>query len=304
MTFSISFSKTENKKADTIVIGVFEGGKLSSAAKSVDTQAQNIISQNLKGHRKFQGKSGQSLSMAISVGTAVRVVLIGLGKSQELNALAFETMGGKLFDTLKSSSAVNIDVRLEGIEDLKEVTTAESAAHFALGFKLKSYDFNKYKAKSEDDALMIENLSIVTDAYTAAKKLYETYDHVTQGVFLARDLVNEPPNTLYPESYAERIKTELKPLGVDVEVIDEKKLHKLGFHALLAVGQGSIRESRVVVMRWNGGGKTKKSGGDPIALVGKGVTFDTGGISSRITISSRPYKHSYASVVWHASVSW
>jgi leucyl aminopeptidase len=280
MTFSTSFSKTENSKADTIVAGVFESGVLSSATESLDKRTGGMISTNLNGHRKFKGKSGQALSMAISVDKAVRIVLIGLGKADGLNTLSFETMGGKLFDTLKSSSAVNIDVHLDGIEDLEGTTTAEAASHLAFGFKLKSYRFDKYKTKTEDSSHDIENLCVVTDAHTAAKKRYETLDHIAKGVFLARDLVNEPPNTLHPESYAELIKEELKPLGVEVEILDEKKMHKLGFEALLAVGQGSIRESRTVIMRWNGAGKgAKASKRAPIALVGKGVTFDTGGIS-------------------------
>jgi leucyl aminopeptidase len=279
MTFSISFSKKENSKADTIVVGVFEGGELSSAAQALDARTNGMISANLKGHRKFQGKSGQALSIAISIDSAVRVVFFGLGKAVDLNALSFETMGGKSFDTLKASSAVNIDVHLDGVEDLDGTTTAEAAAHFAFGFKLKSYNFGKYKTQSEESGNDIENICVVTDAHTAAKKLHEALASVAEGVFLARDLVNEPPNTLHPESYADLIKEELKPLGVEVEVLDEKKMHKLGFEALLAVGQGSIRESRVVIMRWNGAGKGKKSDRAPIAFVGKGVTFDTGGIS-------------------------
>ena len=121
---------------------------------------------------------------------------------------------------------------------------------------------------------------MVTDTHTAAKKAFATLDAVGQGVFLARDLVNEPPNELHPESYAKLIQKELKPLGVEVEVLDEAKMTKLGFKSLLSVGQGSIRESRCVIMRWNGTSKKiTKTSKNPIALVGKGVTFDTGGIS-------------------------
>jgi leucyl aminopeptidase len=149
-----------------------------------------------------------------------------------------------------------------------------------MGLRLKFYKFDKYKSKKEDETnINLDAFSIITDAYSAAKNLFETLDAVAKGVFLARDLVNEPPNTLHPESYADLIKNDLKPLGVDVEILDEKKMQKLGFGALLAVGQGSIRESRVVIMKWNGNGKTKKTDKAPIALVGKGVTFDTGGIS-------------------------
>jgi leucyl aminopeptidase len=105
--------------------------------------------------------------------------------------------------------------------------------------------------------------------------VYDVLSAHADGVYLARDLINEPPNTLYPESYAQRIKDELKPLGVDVDVIDDKKMEKLGMGAALAVGKGSERKPRIVVMTWNGAGNDS----DPVGLVGKGVTFDTGGIS-------------------------
>lgn len=281
MTFSISFSKKESPKADTIVAGVFEDGQFSRAAKDLDKQTKKAISTNLKGHRQFEGKVGQSLSLAISVGTAVRVILVGLGKKTESDILDFEIIGGSLFDAVKLSSVSVIDVHTGGFESLKKTTEAEAAAHLALGFKLKSYDFDKYKAKAKKTGHDLKKIALITDAQSAAKKLHEKLAHVAKGVFLARDLVNEPPNTLHPESYAEMIKKELKPLGVEVEILDEKKMEKLGFKALLSVGQGSIRESRTVIMRWNGTktAKGKKSKRAPLALVGKGVTFDTGGIS-------------------------
>ena len=95
------------------------------------------------------------------------------------------------------------------------------------------------------------------------------------GVFFARDLVSEVPNVLYPESYAEQIVEKLEPLGVDIDVLGEREMHGLGMGAILAVGQGSARESKLVVMKYNGGSNDQK----PVCFVGKGVTFDTGGIS-------------------------
>jgi leucyl aminopeptidase len=111
-------------------------------------------------------------------------------------------------------------------------------------------------------------------AAAAAKKAYGPMDKIADGVFFARDLVSEPGNVIYPETLAEQCK-ELTKLGVKVEIFDEKKMAKLGMNALLGVGQGSVRESRMVVMSWNGAAKSKQ----PVAFVGKGVTFDTGGIS-------------------------
>src|SRR3954453_15848880 len=108
----------------------------------------------------------------------------------------------------------------------------------------------------------------------AATKAPKLRDGLASGVTIARDLVNEPPNVLGPEEFAERAAA-LEKVGVDVEILDEKALRKLGMRALLGVGQGSRRESRVVLMRWNRG----KSSAQPVAIIGKGVVFDSCGIS-------------------------
>ena len=285
MTFSISFLKKENDTADTTVVGIFKGGILSDAAKNLNAREKGLIQSCLDNHANFKGKTGQILAIPVGGKSLSRVILVGLGEATKLDAIVIETIGGKLYDALKSAGGQNINILVQGIEDLDKITTAEIAAHLVMGLKLKSYDFNKYKSEKDEanKTVKIEAISIITDAHTAATKLYDTYSAIADGVFLARDLVNEPPNALHPESYGERIKEELKPLGVEVEILDEKKMQKLGFGALLAVGHGSICESKVVVMRWNGDSKSKKSGNKkhraPIAFVGKGVTFDTGGIS-------------------------
>lgn len=278
MSFSTNFSKTGTDKAETAVIFVYEDQKLTNGAKAIDKKTKGLVTKSLKAHSKFEGKSGQTLSMAVSAGNIVRIVLVGLGKKEELDHLAFETLGGKLFDTIDASSAKNIDIIFDGVETLKKTSTAEASAHFALGYRLKSYKFDKYKSDKKKSADK-KKITIVTDAATAAKKLHTKIDGVADGVFLARDLVNEPPNTLYPASYAKVIQKELKPLGVEVEILDEKKLKTMGFKSLLSVGQGSIRDSQVVIMRWKGASTKDQKTTFPLALVGKGVTFDTGGIS-------------------------
>lgn len=276
MTFTISFSKSQTKQVDTIVIGVYEGGKLTDAAKELDKESKGLIKANLKEHQSFEGKVGETLALAMKLRYSSRIRVIGLGKERDLNTLKAETIGGKLFDSLKSSSAEKIDIYLDGISSIAE----DIAAHIMLGFRLKSYHFTKYKSDANKLAPKISKVNGVLSGHAKAKKLFTELNQVADGVFLARDLVNEPPNELHPESYAKLIQKELKPLGVEVEVLTEKQMEKLGFKALLSVGQGSIRESRCVIMRWNGSGKKSTSKTrTPIALVGKGVTFDTGGIS-------------------------
>ena len=137
MSFTTRFSNKTNEKADTIVIGMYEGGKLSPAAKDIDKQVKGIIAKNLKGHQKFTGKIGQSLSLALSIGFAVRVIVIGLGEAKEMTALQCETIGGALFDALKTSSASKIDIMLTGSKENKTTNAAEMAAHLAIGVKLK-----------------------------------------------------------------------------------------------------------------------------------------------------------------------
>ena len=163
----------------------------------------------------------------------------------------------------------------------------EQAADLAQGVRLRAYAFDRYKTKRKDDEKPPAARSVMVAAgdVVAARKAYEPRAAISDGVLLARDLVNEPANVLYPEEFAQR-ENALKKLRVSVEVLDIKAMKKLGMNALLGVGQGSARESRVVVMRWNGG----KSGDAPVAFIGKGVCFDTGGISIKPAASMEDMK--------------
>jgi len=152
-----------------------------------------------------------------------------------------------------------------------------AASNLAYGALLKSYRFDKYFTKQpEDKKPSLNKLAIATSANAEAETKFEILNAIADGVFLARDVVSEPPNVIYPESYANRIKDEMKEVGVKVEILDEKDMTKLGMHALLGVGQGSRRDSRVVIMTHMGSDDKKAQ---PISFIGKGVTFDTGGIS-------------------------
>jgi leucyl aminopeptidase len=153
---------------------------------------------------------------------------------------------------------------------------AALAAHLAMGARLRSYSFNRYRTKKLDDFTpTLARIAIVTDEVAAAKRAFAPLDAVASGVHLARDLVNEPPNILSPVEFARRAK-ELAALGLKIEVLGEAEMGKLGMGALLGVGQGSERESQLVVLQWIGAG-TKKDA--PVAFVGKGVCFDSGGLS-------------------------
>jgi leucyl aminopeptidase len=161
------------------------------------------------------------------------------------------------------------------------------AAAVASGVRLRAYRFDRYKTKKKDgeDTGLRAQISLAVDDVAAARKMSAGTGHLVDGVVLARELVNEPPNVLYPEEFARRA-GQLRKLGVIVEVLDVKAMTKLGMGALLGVAQGSARPGRTVIMRWNGG----KSGEQPVAFIGKGVCFDTGGISIKGAASMEDMK--------------
>lgn len=266
--FSIEFQNQVNVQGEVYVVGVWQDLKLTPAAK------QHVPADFFEKNPSFKGKSGQMLSLTAAEQGFNRIVVVGLGDVDKAEALDFELIGAKLQGAFK-----RIDIRTAVVDFSMLEKDASYASHLANGFVLQSYKFDRYKKPEEDQKDTLSKLVIVTEHASEADEVYKSLYAVAQGVFLARDLINEPPNTLHPESYVEIIKEELKPLGVELDILDEKKLGKLGFESLLNVGKGSVRESQVVVMRWNGAGKIKKGERAPIAFVGKGVTFDTGGIS-------------------------
>lgn len=281
MSVTPVFAAKPKESADTAVVFVYENKTLSPAAKALDKKAGGLITTALENGRNFTGAAGQTAVLSLPKGAGYkRAVLAGLGDAKKLDLQGFETSGGKLLPTLKVAGAtsVNIYADLAKGPGLKPV---DAFAAFALGVKLRSYEFDKYRSKKKDKKdTPLSTITIVLDDAAGATKAFKAHDAVAEGVFFARDVTNEPANVLYPESYASIIKKQLGPLGVSVEIFDEKKMKTLGFESHLAVGMGSARTPRVVVMRWNGAGKgaAKKDGG-PLAFVGKGVTFDTGGIS-------------------------
>lgn len=281
----ITFCASPKEKADTAIAGVYKGGRLSAAAEKLDKSLNGFIAYHLGKRKNFNGKKGQVLVLsAPKDNNYTTIVLAGLGDASSLDAGACEAVGGKLFLTLKAAGSERAEFHIARDQAREKVSAADMAAHIAMGVKLRSYSFDKYKSKKEgedDEATAaLSRFAVITDEAEAAGAKYKDFAHVAAGVFFARDLVNEPPNELYPESFAGRIKDELRPLGVDVEVIDEKKMQKLGFHAAYTVGMGSERRPCVAVMRWKGDGKSKNG---PLAFVGKGVTFDTGGINIKPT---------------------
>lgn len=277
MTVSVKFKKSTPAKTPVAVIGVFQGRKLGEKGKKTDKALKGFIRHALKNAGKFSGKAGETLVLGLPENAGFsQLVCTGLGKQAELDMAKAEIIGGKLFVALNSAGIEKATFIIEDIKSGK-LKTAEFTASLALGFKLRSYKFDRYKSAKKNGKSFRE-LTLAGTAHTQAAKIFAPHAHVVEGVFTARDLVNEPPNTLHPPQYARFIKKELEPLGVSVEILDEKKMKTLGMGAILAVGMGSVNKPRMVIMRWNGN-RQKKSKTGPVALIGKGVTFDTGGIS-------------------------
>jgi leucyl aminopeptidase len=259
------------------VVGAAEKAALLPAAVRLDKASGGSLTRALK-VSGFTGKAGQFLEILAPSNMKVsRLLLVGLGKPA-VDEKALETLGAQIVGRLYGAAETNASIEID-VPKGSRVKKAELAAHLAFGARLKSYAFDKYRTRNlEDYARKLKTLRFVTPDVAAAKKAHTGLAAVAEGIFLARDLVNEPPNILYPAEFARRAKAQLSKLGVKVEILGEAEMKRQGFGALLGVGQGSARESQLVVMQWQGG----KKSASPIALVGKGVCFDSGGLSIKV----------------------
>jgi leucyl aminopeptidase len=222
---------------------------------------------------RFTGKSGSALDIVVPSGLNVpRLIIIGTGKERELKDRDLVRLGGIAMGKLPAAAAQATVLAEFASGALK----GDQIADLALGLRLRSYRFDRYKTKRKEDDERPNKAEVgfACSNPAAAEKAWARAKAIADGVVWARDLVNEPANVLYPGEFARRASA-LRKLDVQVEVLDVAAMKKLGMGSLLAVGQGSVYESKLVVMRWNGG----KRGSDPIAFIGKGVCFDTGGIS-------------------------
>jgi leucyl aminopeptidase len=208
-----------------------------------------------------------------------KLVVVGTAPKKASDpALTAVNLGGQIMGRIGKSGNISI------VLDRDPGQNAAGAADLAMGLRLRAYDFDRYKTKSKDkdgedeskkdESKKAQQIALHVADPAGCRAAWASAEAIAKGVITARDLVNEPPNVLYPEEFANRAAA-LKALGVEVEILDKKALTDLKMGALLGVAQGSIRDPRVVIMRWNGG----KPGDAPVAFVGKGVCFDSGGIS-------------------------
>jgi leucyl aminopeptidase len=270
----INFTDSKLPKNGTLVLMVAENKTLLAAAKQLDGQSKGLIKKAIDSGA-FTGKRNQYISIPAPAGLAFgKIILMGVGKTTDVTASAIEAMGGNLYGAYAKGGDKSLQVMFDAVGSKIDVATA--AAHFALGMQLRSYRFDKYLTKEKpENKPTVTSVTILVKGAAKAKAAFGPLEKIASGIVFTRNVVNEPPNVIYPESFAAQAK-QLSKLGVKVEVLDEKQMKALGMGALLGVAQGSVKPARLIVMQWMGA-KNKKAA--PVALIGKGVTFDTGGIS-------------------------
>ena len=255
-----------------LVVFCQEGLKFGPATQRTLAPLADLLRRAAAADR-FTGKSGSSLDIVAPSGlNLLRLVIVGVGKESELKPRDVIKFGGVAMGKVPNAAASATIFAEFSSGALK----ANQVADLALGVRLRAYTFDRYKTKRKEDEERPGKVevSIACSNPAAAEKAWARNVAIADGVVLARDLVNEPANILYPGEFARRASS-LAKLGVAVEVLDVAAMKKLGMGALLGVGQGSAHEPKLVVMRWNGG----KRGAEPVAFIGKGVCFDSGGIS-------------------------
>jgi len=204
--------------------------------------------------------------LVFEVSSKKKIILISIKKNLEISDV--ENLGAKFYTYINDGNKYEFFINADSIKSKIE----DFIGHFLHGLKLKSYEFNIYKSKNEKKMILI---SVVGKKNKLTLKNELRFKAIEEGTFFARDLVSEPPNVLNPKEYTNRL-LKLRKLGIKVSVYNESQMKKLGMHSLLGVGRGSINESFLVTLEWNGNKKDKKA---PLSFVGKGVCFDTGGIS-------------------------
>jgi leucyl aminopeptidase len=276
----ISFAALSAEPEATAVVLVGDGVDLGPKGREIDSKSGGAITKAAAA-ADYKGKHKSTIEiLAPSKISISRLIVAGLGKSANLTELQLLELGGAIFGALQARKGTTASIIID-LEDAGEISLDHVAAAIAQGAVLRHYNFKKYHTKKSGDDNNAEKdglkkLIIHVAQPDKAKAAFQPMKAVANGVNVARELVNEPANILGPVELAEKTKA-LEKLGVDVEILDVKDMEKLGMGSLLCVGQGSARPSRMAVMVWNGAKGNKKA--KPICFVGKGVIFDTGGIS-------------------------
>ncbi len=273
----ISFAEVKVPARGIVVVGAGAQNKLSPRAEQIDKQVDGALSRAVKAAR-FSGKLGEYLAVLAPAGRKnATYLIVGTGEAKKFGELEAQTFGAGVYQAVQSVEGTNAVVLAEAPSGAP-AQLADIAAHLGYGARLRSYSFDKYKTgaagTNNNNKKPVGRLTVMVPRPAVARRRFAPLSAVADGLEFSRDLVSEPSNVKSPKWMAAQCR-KLSKLGVRVEVLGEAQMRKLRMNALLGVGQGSVRESQCVVMRWNGGAPNAKT----VALIGKGVTFDTGGIS-------------------------
>jgi leucyl aminopeptidase len=271
----IDFAKFVLPRVGAVVIGAWEDRVLTGAAQRLDEETRGAIGRAVSAAPRFHGKKDELLPLIGPPNVKLsRIVVAGLGKPDSVDARLLQDLGGNLVAHLNGAGESEATIAID-LGDGAPLKPGEVAAELAFGAALRAYRFDKYRTTEKAEKKpSLAATTVATEAPDAAREAYRALGAAAEAIAFTRDLVSEPANTLYPETLAERAAS-LTEFGLSVEILDENRMRDLGMGALLGVAQGSVRPPRLVVMEHRGG----PAGTAPVAFVGKGVTFDTGGIS-------------------------
>jgi leucyl aminopeptidase len=268
---NFSFVSEGGKEANTKVVFADNAKDLDGALAMLNSKSDGRIAQ-LIAVNDFDASFGSTLHLQAVAGTD-SLLIVGTKESDidKISAAELQNLGGKIAGALSSTTEKqNIDIHVDNLA----TDIASPSAHIAYGFELRDYSFDRYKSKKSEGESAVT--VITPNADGARSKFNDDLRYVAQGVHLARDFATEPGKNMYPEAFVEVVKAKFKGIkNVDIDVLDMRDIKKLGMGALAGVGTGSINDPRLLVISYRGADKKEA----PVALVGKGITFDTGGIS-------------------------
>ncbi len=264
----VSFAAQRPEGSYALAIPVWSEDMLAERLSGIDEAGRALAARAAEAQR-FEREAAAIAESFVSEGdSARRLLIVGLGGKRDDEAL-YERVGGALTARLLTSGETRLVVDLTGLD-----LNGETAARLAFGVAARSWRYDVYRTKLGKKAQPTLEEVVIVGGGGGAEAAWADKAALLEGISLTRELVTEPANVIYPETFVERARAQLEPLGVEIEVLDEKAMTELGMNALMGVAIGSARPPRLLAMRWNGGGDAK-----PVVFVGKGVTFDTGGIS-------------------------
>ncbi len=278
----ISIEFSENYAQGSLIVFSFADQELSSSAKLFDEKSQGALNKALQSS-KFTGKVGEIISINSPQNlSANRLICIGLGKKEKITTHTLQKVGAIIAKTLKNTKEESINIIFD--DSLKL-----SCSHIGFGILLGSYKFDIYKTETTTNTF--EKAIIITKNADISNKEFKDLKSLAKGIYTARDFVSEPANILTPAEFAKRTEKIMKKIGVKTEIYDEKFLKTKGMNLINAVSQASSNKPRLVVISYNG---AKDKNASPIALVGKGLCYDSGGLSLKPSTSMATLKQDMA----------